>query len=190
MNKVERSEIVDYETYADRREAMRSEAMAAKALRRIHVGDNLTFLFENRLTIRYQVQEMMRAEQIVREKDIQHELDTYNELLGQDGSIGCTLLIELEDPELRKAKLTAWLDLLDHLYARLRDGRRVRPTYDPRQVGDDRLSSVQYLKFDVGGEAPVALGADLDDLTAETELTDQQRAALGDDLGACRPTAL
>lgn len=182
MRKVERSEIVDYHTYEDRRDAFRVEAMAAKALRRVHVGDNLTFLFECPLTVRYQVQEMTRAEKIVRDRDIQHELDTYNALLGEDGGLGATLLIEIEDPKERDVRLREWLALPQHLYARLADGSVVRATYDVAQVGEDRLSSVQYLKFAVGGQVPVAIGSDLPGLELEAKLTDTQRKTLEEDL--------
>ena len=182
MKKVERSAIVDYQTYEDFRATFRADILGIKRDRRIHVGDHLTFLFENRETIRYQVQEMMRAEKIVREADIQHELDTYNELLGGPGQLGCTLLIEIDDVQMRQEKLTAWLNLPRHLYALLDDGTRVKATYDNRQIGDTRVSSVQYLSFEVGGRTPVALGSDHPDLTIETHLTVEQRAALSQDL--------
>ncbi len=68
------------------------------------------------------------------------------------------------------------------MYARLPDGRRVRPRFDPRQVGEDRLSSVQYLRFAVDGQAPVAFGLDLPGLAAETALTPEQVRALETDL--------
>jgi hypothetical protein len=142
----------------------------------------LTFLFENRDTVRYQVHEMMRAEQIVREADIRHELDTYNELLGGPGELGCTLLIGIDDPAERATKLGEWLALPQHVYAERPDGTRVRATFDPRQVGDERLSSVQYMKLPVGAEAPVAIGVDLPGLEVREALTDAQRAALADDL--------
>jgi hypothetical protein len=183
MNRVERAEILRLEEYDARRVEIRSRVMGEKRLRRVHVGP-LTFLFENADTVRYQVQEMVRAERLYRDEEIQHELDTYNELLGGPGELGCSLLIELTDPAERDAKLRAWRGLPAHLYARLADGRRVRPRFDARQVGDDRLSSVQYLKFPVGGEAPVALGCDLPELTLETPLGPAQRAALQEDLGA------
>ena len=86
MRPVQRSEILDYVTYTDGREALRAAVLAAKRPRRLHVGRYLTFLFENRDTVRYQVQEMMRTERIVKEADIRHELETYNELLGDDGA--------------------------------------------------------------------------------------------------------
>jgi len=184
MRKVQRSELLDYQTYTDQRDAIRDRAMANKAPRRIHVGENLTFLFENATTVHYQVQEMMRVERLVREADIQHELDTYNELIGDEGELGCVLLVEIAAPDERDRKLVEWLGLVDALYAELADGTRVRATYDPRQVGRGRLSSVQYLKFDTAGQVPVALGADLPELTVRTELTAVQLAALQDDVTA------
>lgn len=184
MKPVDRSEILDFVTYYEQRDELRPQALQAKAKRRVHVGSVLTFLFENRDTVRYQVQEMMRAEQIVKEADIQHELRTYNELLGGEGELGCTLLIEVESERERAEKLRVWLGLPEHLYAELEDGTKVRPKFDPRQVGDDRLSSVQYLVFPVGPKAPVAIGCDFDDpaLQARTELASEQRRALQDDL--------
>ncbi|MBP1595508.1 MAG: hypothetical protein H6Q05_885 [Acidobacteria bacterium] len=182
MRLVQRSDIVDYQTYEEMRELLRREVFAEKASRRIHVGSCFTFLFENALTIRYQVQEMMRAEKIVKEKDILHELETYNALLGGEGELGCTLMIEIGDPAERAEKLRSWLQLPGHIYATLEDGRRVRPTFDPSQIGAERLSSVQYLKFPVGGAAPVAVGIDLPGMESETRLSKDQRAALTQDM--------
>jgi hypothetical protein len=181
---VERSEIVDYQTYEELRPDIRDAVMKEKEHRRIHVGPHLTFLFETHATMRYQVQEMMRAEQIVKEADILHEIETYNEVLGGAGELGCTLLVELDDPEERATKLAAWLELPKHLYAKLGDGTKVRPRYDERQVGEERVSSVQYIKFEVGQTAPVAIGCDHPDpeLHHEAELTEAQKAALQKDL--------
>ena len=184
MRTVERSEILDWVTYDEQRAELRAEAMRAKDARRVHVGRHLTFLFENHETMRYQVQEMTRAERMVKEADILREIETYNELLGQGGELGCTLLIELDDAAQRAVKLEQWLSLPQRLYAKLEDGTMVRPTCDERQVGDTRLSSVQYLKFPVGGRVPVAIGCDHADPEAsgETTLSEAQRAALARDL--------
>ena len=184
MRPVERSNIVDYQTYEEQRHELREAVLQQKADRRVHVGEHLTFLFETHATMRYQVQEMMRAEQIVKEADILHEIETYNEVLGGPGELGCTLLVEIDDPETRAVKLVEWLDLPKHVYAKLADGTKVRPTYDERQVGEERVSSVQYLKFPVGDRAPAAIGCDHPDpeLAHETELTGDQRAALQKDL--------
>ena len=184
MKPVERSEILDFVTYEEQRDAIRLSAMRAKDARRIHVGNHLTFLFENHETMRYQVLEMVRVERMVREADIRHEIETYNEILGGPGELGATLLVEIGDPAERDRKLAAWLDLPSHLYAELENGTKVRPTFDPRQVGESRLSSVQYIKFAVGGLAPVALGCDHPhpELHLRTPLTDAQRQALRQDL--------
>ena len=182
--RVERSDILSWEEYEPRRDAIRARAMEEKRVRRVHLGPALTFLFENAATMRYQVQEMVRVERLRRPEEIQHEVDTYNEVLGGAGELGCTLLVELPDPAERDARLRAWLDLPGHLYLRLADGRAVRPVHDGRQVGEDRLSSVQYLKFPVGGATPVAVGCDLPALAGEAPLSDEQRRALAADLRA------
>ena len=186
MKRVERREVVDYVTYEERRGAVRESAMKAKAARRVHVGPHLTFLFENHETILYQVQEMMRAERMVKEAEIVHEIETYNELLGGPGEVGCSLLVELDDPAERAEKLTKWLALPKHLYVKRADGTKAYARYDERQVGDTRVSSVQYLKFEVGQQAPLAVGCDHPDpeLKHETTLTADQRAALQADLEA------
>ena len=179
---VQRSEIVDFMTWAEElRPKQRPQILAEKELRRIVLGP-LTFLFENRETVRYQVQEMMRVERMVRERDIQHELDTYNELLGGRGQLGLTLMISVEGEDERNVKLRRWLKLLPTLYLERADGTRIRGTWDERQVGTDRLSAVQYLKFAVG-ETPVAVGCEHPDIDDRLELSEQSRAALAADLG-------
>ena len=182
MKLVGRDELVDWVTWSERRESELPAVLAAKALRRVHVADHLTFLFENRTTVRYQVQEMMRVEKIVREADVVHELATYNELLGGAGELGCTLLVEIDDPALRARVLGRWADLPDRVYVALEDGRRVRARVDERQRESGRLSTVQYLKFAVGRAAPVAVGCDHPEQTGETALAAEQRAALAEDL--------
>jgi hypothetical protein len=184
MNPVRRDQVLDYVSYTEQREQIRRKALEAKESRRVHVGDALTFLFENRTTVGYQIQEMMRVERLVKEAEIQHEIDTYNELLGGEGELGCTLLIEIDNPEERDVKLREWLALPESTYVKLTDGRRVPAIFDARQKGQDRVSSVQFLKFDTQGEVPVAVGVDLAGLKVETELSDVQRNALREDLAS------
>ena len=111
MKRVTRQEILDYVTYEEQRKQIRKKIMKIKELRRINVAGVLSFLFENTDTVRYQIQEMIRVERIVKETDILHEIKTYNELLGDSGELGCTLLIEIDDPDEREEKLTQWLEL-------------------------------------------------------------------------------
>lgn len=183
MRKLQRDEVVDYATWADEvRASVMNDVMATKAARRVHIAPFLTFLFENALTIRWQVQEMMRVERIVKEAAIQHEIDTYNGLLGDAGELGVTLLIEIPDKAERDRLLPQWHGLLEGLYTELEDGSRVRPTFDPAQVGEERLSSVQYLRFDTGGKVPVAMGSEFPGHPGRSELTAETRAALAGDL--------
>lgn len=182
MKPVQRDEILDYVTYKEQRDRIRANVLKQKEVRRVHVGKYLTFLFEKYDTVLYQIQEMMRVEEIVKEADIVHEMETYNELLGAKGELGASLLIEIDDPNERDVLLHKWLDLPQHIYAKLDDGEKVYAKFDSRQVGDSRLSSVQYIKFDTKGRTPVALGADHPALTEETELTEAQKQALDSDL--------
>ncbi|MDG1482818.1 MAG: DUF3501 family protein [Myxococcota bacterium] len=184
MRPVVREEILDFMTYADRRDALRPEILEAKRQRRISIGPYLMLLLENHQTVWYQIQEMMRVERIVREKDILHEIQTYNELIGKNGGVGACLLIGINDPEERAEKLTAWMGLLPTLYLELADGTKVAPVWDARQVGDDRLSSVQYLTFPLGGQVPIAAGCDFDDpvVNFRVALSAETRAALSADL--------
>jgi hypothetical protein len=184
MRPVRREELLDLSTYEASRGEIRAAILEAKRRRRVTAGGVLTFLFENTATTRYQVQEMVRAERITREEDLRHELDTYNELLGGKGELGVSLLIEIPEPEERDRRLREWLELPRNLYLELPDGERVRPRYDARQVGGDRLSSVQYLKFDVLGQVPVAAGADLPQLVVRAVLDAEQRQALAQDLAS------
>ena len=183
MPKVQRSEILDFLTYGEQRDQIRAEAMAAKVLRRVHLGEYLTFLFENRTTLRYQILEMVRAEQMVKEAQILHELDTYNAVLGDDGELGCTLLIEISDEAERAILLRRWRELPGHISMTFTDGTREAAKFDPEQMSDEKLSSVQFLKFVVGGRIPLGLMTNLPELAVDTSFSPETQTALLADLG-------
>lgn len=124
MKAVARESILDLQRYEERRDEIRKHIFEVKAARRVHLGNYLTFLFENADTIRYQVQEMCRAERLWKDADIERELRTYNALLGGEGELGCTLLIEITEAAERAPKLQAWRALPEHLYAVCRTARR------------------------------------------------------------------
>lgn len=182
MKKVERSEILDYVTYEEQRSEIRANAMKAKDLRRIHVGENLTFLFENQETIRYQILEMVRAEKMVKEADIQHELKTYNELIGNTGEICATLLVEIADANERTEKLAKWVGLPEKLYLKFADSSKSFAQVDERQNEDEKISSVQFLKFICGNKKPIAIGCEHEAYSVETDLNENQKTALEADL--------
>jgi hypothetical protein len=182
MKKVERSDILDFVTYEEQRAEIRANAMRAKGLRRIHLGENLTFLFENTETVRYQILEMVRAEKMVKEADIQHEIKTYNELIGNKGELGCTLLVEIDDATERGEKLTKWVGLPEKLYLKFADGSKAFAQVDDRQNEDEKISSVQFLKFDCKGKSPVFIGVEHSASQIEIALTSEQQNALVADL--------
>ena len=180
---VKRSEIFDYQTYEEDRGETKSKIFEIKKHRRVHLGENLTFLFENHETIKYQIQEIMRVEKIVKESAILEELNTYNSFLGNSGELACVLLIEIEEESDRKPLLENWMGMEKCIYILDEVGNKIFAEHDPTQVGDRRLSAVQYLKF-VIKEPPIAIGCTFDELAGETELTKEQRNALAEDLVA------
>ncbi len=182
MKKVQRQEILDYVTYSEQRKDLQQKVFKLKEPRRIHVGEYLTFLFENTDTARYQIQEILRVEKIVKESDINHEIETYNQLLGTESELSCVLLIEIDSAAEREVKLKEWRNLPKHLYMKLPDGKKIRPTYDTKQADEIRLSAVQYLRFNTGGIVPEAIGSDLKGLSVEVNLTPEQKKALAEDL--------
>ena len=182
MKRVSRDEVRTPSEYAAVRDEFRSAVLAQKEKRRIHVGSHLTFLFENHDTVLYQIQEMIRAENLTREPDIHHEMETYNELLGEKGELGCTLLVEIDDPAKRAELLTRWKGLPETLYLETQNGTRVPAQFDPRQVGGTRISSVHYLKFRLGDQVPARVGCSHPDIDAEAALNAEQIAALCQDL--------
>ena len=147
MQPVELSEIRSIHDYEIARETFRPKVLALKERRRIRVGGHLTLLFENRQTVRYQIQEMMRIERIVRPADIAHEVKTYNELIPARGELCATLLIEYETPAERDVKLRELLGLEDHLWLDVPGAGRTCAIFDPRQIATHRISSVQYITF-------------------------------------------
>ena len=182
---VNRSELSDYQTYEEHRQDIKREVFEVKKHRRIHLGENLTFLFENHATIRYQIQEIMRVEKIVKESAIQAELDTYNNFLGKSGELACVLLIEIEAESDRKPLLESWMGLEKCIYLLDQKGNKIFAQHDSTQVGDRRLSAVQYLNF-ATEEPAIALGCTFGDLAGEVELSKEQRNALASDLAATR----
>ncbi len=125
---------------------------------------------------------MLRIEGRSKPEDVLHELETYNELLPRPGQLACTFLIEIASESERAEKLRAWVGLQEHVFVELDNGERARTEFDPRQVGDGRLSSVQYLRFHCGENVPKALVCDFPGLESRVELSAEQAAALSADL--------
>jgi len=181
MRHVSLSEIKSLKEYEYFREDIRPRMMEAKNLRRVHVGKYLTFLFENHETIWYQIQEMIRIEKTTEEEKIRHELQTYNELLGLPGELGCTLLIEIPDPAERDKLLSRWVDLPKSIYVETMDGSLISPVFDDRQMSERRISSVHYLRFPIGDRILKSVGSSHPDINVSMEFSTPQRIALAQD---------
>ena len=105
MDKISRESLWSLEHYARIRNQFRAEVMAHKKLRRVALGENMSLIFEDEKTIRYQIQEMLRIEKTFEEDGIQDELDAYNPLIPDGRNFKCTMMIEYPDPEIRKIEL-------------------------------------------------------------------------------------
>jgi len=195
MEPVKMDEIVDIAEYERIRKDFRGKVMVEKDRRRVCVGPVLTFLFENRLTVLYQVQEMMRAERMVSMEAIRHEINTYNELLPESGGLGASLLIEYTDPSERAEGLRKLLGLHQHIWLHVGELPPVRGAFDMRQIGDEKLSSVQYLRFALtpehhevwaaaGNRGKIRIVVDHPAYPHEAVLTAKQAAALQEDFTA------
>ncbi len=131
---------------------------------------------------------MMRIERIVREHDIRHELETYNELISGPGELSTVLLIEYDTPEERTVWLHDLLGLENHVWVRIGQHAPARARFETRQIATDRISSVQYIKFPVGVETLRSIGdgvrvfSDHPRYQASTALSASQVMALAEDV--------
>jgi hypothetical protein len=190
MRKLSVDDIVDHRAYERERDEFRARIIAMKRRRRIALGNLLTIVFENTDTMRFQVQEMARAERMLTDDAIATEVHTYNELIPNDGELSGTLFIELtNDADLREW-LPKFVNVQHHLHFDLADGSRADavPEDEERLTRDNVAATVHYLKFRFTPEqraaltrAPARLVVDHPDYHAVAELTDEQRAELAGD---------
>jgi hypothetical protein len=187
MNPVEIADVKNIAEYELERKTLRPAIMALKDRRRVRVGTHMTFLFENRETVRYQIQEMMRIERIVEPDAIRHEVDTYNDLIPVRGELSASLLIEYDSPEERSGALRDLLGIENHVWMAVANLPPVKARFDTRQMSGERVSSVQYIKFPLTPEQRahwsegVRLVIDHPKYKAGTELTPQQSQELARD---------
>jgi len=156
MNRLTLSDVKNLQDYELIRDDWKRDVIAAKARRRVALGEWISLVFENRLTVLHQVQEMCRAERIVKPAAVQQELDVYNELLPGPGEVAATLLVEITDVDRVKDELDKLLGLTsgEHLWLEIA-GRRVFARFLDGQSREDRIAAVQYLRFPVGTDPAV-----------------------------------
>jgi hypothetical protein len=153
MRKIQLSDVKPLQDYELIREEWRKSVIEEKAKRRVLLGPIMSLVFENRLTVLGQIQEMCRAERIVRPEAVQHEIDTYNELLPDAGEVAATLLIEITEESQIQSQLDRLLGLTTghHLFFELGE-RRIPARFLGGQSREDRIAAVQYLRFPLGDE--------------------------------------
>lgn len=161
MKKVEPGEILDIAQYEKQRADFRRRIIELKKRRRLPVGPVITFVFENHETVFFQIQEMMRAERIVDEAAIQHEIDTYNQLLPEKGEVAATMLIELQDSTRIREEMEKFIGINKGHATYLQIGEeRLEGVFDAAQGSDHRISAVQYVRFRLSPSALEAFSKD------------------------------
>jgi hypothetical protein len=191
MRPITLDEILSYADYERIRPRLRPMLIAEKDRRRLMVGEHLTLLFENDRTVWYQIQEMIRTERIAGQEAIQHEIDTYNELLPSRGELSATMLVQFAEPAERDKWLKELLGLDQHIWMTI-GSRRIRGRFDQNQMDEERISSVQFVRFAAGvdGSAFIAsarggqvvLEVGHPRLTAKAPIDLQLASALAEDL--------
>jgi len=189
MKPVLRSELLALGAYEEVRERFRARIIAVKRPRYVALGPAMTLLFENRDTVLYQVQEMLRTERITAEKAISHELETYNELVPRDHELSATIFLEFPEREERERMLVALAGVEGAFYLRVGD-ERLAVIPDQRGTEPDRTMAVQYVRFPLTATAEAAfraggdlsVGVDHPAYRAELRLAPETLASLRDDL--------
>jgi len=192
MGRIERASLLSLEAYARQRDAFRARVIEHKRHRSVSLGEHVTLLFEDELTIRYQVQEMLRIERIFEEEGIQHELQVYNPLVPDGGNLKATMLIEYPDPAERQRALARLRGVEDRVWVQVADHARVHAIADEDLEREDehKTSAVHFLRFELDpamrgalrGGARLALGIDHPQYQAAVDAAPEVRAALAADL--------
>ncbi len=193
MPKITRDSLMTLEAYARARNDMRTQLMAHKQIRMVRLGDHVSLIFEDETTMRYQIQEMLRAEKIFEEDGIQDELDAYNPLIPDGGNWKATMMIQYPDEAERRVRLTELKRIEDRVYVQVAGLDRVYAIADEDmdRSNDEKTSAVHFLRFEltpamigaVKSGADILLGIDLPAYTVQAvAVKPQTRASLAEDL--------
>jgi hypothetical protein len=192
MRKLTNADIKDLREYERERDAFLAEIIALKKKRRIPLGDMMTIVFENAATMRFQIQEMARAERMLRDEQIAHEIEVYNDLVPGDGQLSSTLFIEINE----SAALEYWLPRLVGIQDNVKfvlgdDTIPAEEINAERLTREDITSTVHYLRFQFSeaqvrafGDGPVRLIVDHPEYPVDVTLSEEQRAEIVGDFAA------
>lgn len=151
MRGIRRESLLTLEAYARERTDLRAQVIEHKKHRTMQFGDSVTLIFEDELTIRYQIQEMLRVERIFEEQGIQDELETYNPLVPDGRNFKATMMLEYADPEERQRWLAKLIGIEDKVWIQVRGFERVGAIADEDLVreNEQKTSSVHFLRFEL-----------------------------------------
>lgn len=150
-----RQDLWSLEQYAEYRQDFRSKVIAHKKTRQVRIGDHITLIFEDQLTIQYQIQEMLRIEKIFDPEGIQEELDAYNPLIPDGNNWKCSMMIEYEDEEERRQRLVELIGIEDQVWIQVDDTEKIFPIADEDldRTNDTKTSAVHFLRYQLPEEA-------------------------------------
>lgn len=170
MPHIKRESLMTLETYAKSRKEFRAKVIEHKKRRTVHLGEHVTLLFEDELTIRYQVQEMLRIERIFEEQGIDDELHAYNPLIPDGTNLKATMLIEYEDVDERARMLAKLKGIEDKIWLQVAGSEPVYAIADEdiERENDQKTSSVHFVRFELSpliirtlrSGADIAIGSD------------------------------
>ncbi|HTW88740.1 MAG TPA: DUF3501 family protein [Candidatus Binataceae bacterium] len=193
MKPIEAGDILAYPDYQRVRGVLRPLFIGERNRRRITIADHLTLIFENSRTVWYQIEEMLLTERISDPAPIQHEIETYNELMPGGGELSATMMIEFEDSPQRTERLRELLGIDRHLWIVI-EARRIPARFDIRQMTTERVSAVQFVRFPIGigpdrfleqaKNGRIAIEIDHPKLTGRYVIEGQLAANLAEDLAA------
>lgn len=172
MQKLKRDDLYSLEDYARIRPEFRAKVMGHKKNRQVPVGPNATLYFEDRLTMQYQVQEMLRAERIFEAEGIEDELEAYNPLVPDGSNWKVTFMVEFPDREERQKRLAELVGIEDRTWVKVGEHEKVYPIADEdlERETEEKTSSVHFLRFELTPEmvqsakegAPISVGIEHD----------------------------
>lgn len=151
MSKLTKADLFSLEQYAERRQEFRAKVMEHKKSRQLALDQHARLYFEDKLTIQYQIQEMLRIEKIFEAAGIEEELEAYNPLIPDGSNWKATFMLEYDDPDLRKAELQKLVGIEDNVWMQVGDFEPVHAIADEDldRSDDDKTSSVHFLRFEL-----------------------------------------
>ena len=160
-NMLERQDLLTLEEYAEKRSEIRKDTIQIKKLREVHLGDHIRMIFENKQTVQYQIQEMLRIEKIFESSGIQEELDVYNSLVPDGSNLKATMMIEYSDVAERIIALSQLIGVEKSIYFQVGDHEKVFAicNEDLERETDVKTSAVHFMRFEFDQEMISAFGS-------------------------------